>query len=68
LELISQYVTGLFFKASTMIRPHELFAAIYHSFPRVWKEWVYVSEDRCKKFWQSVRGGKHYQSHDVRLA
>ena len=59
-------VLGLFFKPTYMLLPHELFAAIFTYFPEMWTKSIYTVE-KCRSFWNSVRGGAHFLSHPVRF-
>ena len=58
-------VLGLFFKPTYMMLPHELFAAIYTSFPRIWGDSIFNLQ-KCRSFWNSVKGGAHFLTHPVR--
>ena len=53
---------GLFFSLMDMILPHELFAAIYHYYPKCWREHICPSEARVHKNWRSMQGGAAYKT------
>ena len=59
-------VLGLFWKPTYMLLPHELFAAIYHRFPAMWSASIFTVE-KCRSFWNGVKGGAHFLSHPVRF-
>ena len=60
-------VLGYIFETTMMLLPHELFSAIYHHYPAMWRECMWPSAEVCLRFWNSVRGGMHFQCHPVRL-
>lgn len=59
-------VLGLMYRPTKMLLPHELFAAIYAHFPKMFTECLYPSAQVCTKFWNSVRGGVQFACHEVR--
>ncbi len=54
-------VLGLFSRNVAMILPHELFPAIYHCYPGMWKNMIYGSVDTCREFWRAVSGSEHFR-------
>ena len=59
-------VLGFFFKPVGMLLPHELLATLYHCYPKVWDRFVYVSQSRCRQFWDAVSDTVHFRTHPVR--
>ena len=59
-------VLGRFWKQVPMLLPHELFSAIYHHYPAMWKKIVYPGQEVCKKFWKAVEGSEQFKQHPVR--
>ena len=59
-------ILGFFWKPVKILLPHELFACIYHSFPKVWTAFVYHSKQRCRQFWQDVCDTEQFRTHPVR--
>ena len=61
-------VFGYMYKPTSMLLPHELFAAMFKSYPAMFKQCVYPGRDTCMRFWNSVKGGLHFRNHPVRYA
>lgn len=49
----------------TAILPHELFSAIYHSYPGAWKESILPDTGRIPEFWQGVRSHPQLEGHPL---
>ena len=60
-------VLGFLYLPTTIILPHELFAAMYHNMSHMWAECICPSKEVCRKFWNCVRGTPQFASHPVRL-
>jgi hypothetical protein len=50
----------------SMLLPHELFAAIYHNYPRAWQQSLVPSEARLMAFWEAQKDHPQFLGHPVR--